>query len=95
MADVTVTNNPAENRYEAHIDGKLAGIAEYRRGEEEIVFPHTLVLPEHEGKGVASALAKESLDAARADGLKVVPQCSFYATYIERHRDEYGDLVAR
>ena len=30
----------------------------------------------------------------RAHGLVVMPFCPFIAAYIERHLDEYGDLVA-
>jgi GCN5-related N-acetyl-transferase len=39
-------------------------------------------------------LARAALDDARARGLVVMPFCPFIAAYIERHLDEYGDLVA-
>lgn len=95
MSDVKVTKNDRESRYEAHLDGRLAGYATYRLGEGTVTFSHTLVLPEHEGKGVASAIARASLDDVREAGdRRVIPQCSFYAKYIERHEDDYGDLVA-
>ena len=29
MADVETSHNPAEHRYEAHLDGELAGFAAY------------------------------------------------------------------
>jgi predicted GNAT family acetyltransferase len=35
---------------------------------------------------------RDTLDAARAEGLKVVPHCEFVAAYIERH-PEYRDLL--
>jgi len=40
-----------------------------------------------------SSLAKGVLEAIRAEGRTVVPQCEFIAGYLERH-PEYQDLVA-
>lgn len=91
--DVVVTNNPDENRYEARLDGALAGFAEYQLTDELIVFTHTEVDPAFEGKGVGSALAKFALDDVRDAGTrKVMPLCPFFKGWIERHRD-YVPLV--
>ena len=38
-------------------------------------------------------LAKAALEHAAAQGLKVIPRCSFIAGYIARH-PEFADLVA-
>jgi len=92
MIDVTVNNNPAQHRYDAFIDGALAGYCEYNLLEGAIMFTHTEVLPEREGLGVASALARHVLDAARAQGLQVIPACPFVAGWIHKHH-EYADLV--
>lgn len=94
VTDVTITDNPAENRYEAHIDGALAGFAVYQLTDDLIVFTHTEVQPEFEGHGVASALAKESLADVRAKGQrKVMPLCPFYKSYMSKHREDYADLI--
>ena len=45
------------------------------------------------GKGVGSKLVSGTLDAVRAEGLKVVPRCEFVAAHIGRH-PEYRDLLA-
>lgn len=90
--EIEVQNNEARSRYEVHADGHLAQLA-YRLHGDTIVFTHTGVPPELEGRGIASALAKTALDNARAAGQKVVPQCPFVAAYIKRHQ-EYQDLVA-
>jgi len=92
MTDITITNNPAEHRYEARIGNDLAGYCEYNLLSEAIMFTHTEVLEAFEGKGVGSALAKHVLDEARADGKHVIPVCQFIAGYIRKHRD-YADLV--
>jgi predicted GNAT family acetyltransferase len=92
MTDITITNNPAEHRYEARIGGDLAGYCEYNLLSEAIMFTHTEVLEAFEGKGVGSALARHVLDEARSDGKHVIPVCQFIAGYIRKHRD-YADLV--
>lgn len=84
--------DPASSRWEAHLDGELAGYADVDVADGVATFPHTLVDPRFEGRGVASALARGSLDDARERGLRVRPECSFYATWIERH-PAYADLV--
>jgi uncharacterized protein len=94
MSDVEVTDNPAENRYEARLDGELAGIAVYQLDEHRIVFLHTEVDDRFEGHGVGSTLARVALDDVRSrGGLEVVPQCRFIAGWIEKHPD-YQGLVA-
>ncbi|MDL5206036.1 GNAT family N-acetyltransferase [Streptomyces sp. ALI-76-A] len=91
---VKVIDVPEARRYEAQVDGRpeVAGFAQYIRTAELIAFVHTEVAPEHEGKGVGSALARTSLDEARAAGLRVLATCPFYAVWISRH-PEYADLL--
>ena len=92
MVDITLTDNAAQHRYEAAVGGQLAGFCEYNLLREAIMFTHTEVLPDHEGQGVGSALARHVLDEARDKGLHVIPVCPFIAAYIRKHRD-YVDLV--
>jgi predicted GNAT family acetyltransferase len=89
---VRVTNNPAHNRYEAHIGHALAGVATYELTPGRITFLHTRTEPTFEGRGVASRLAEVALDDARARGLRVTPICPFISAYIDRHA-AYADLV--
>ena len=89
---VEVRDNPAANRYEAWVDGELAGFSEYEPHETWLVFTHTEVFAAFEGKGVGSQLAKGALDDVRARGLKLTPQCPFINSYIKRH-PAYADLV--
>ena len=92
MAAIDVTDNAARHRYEARLDGELAGFAQYRDAPGRRIFMHTEVDDAFEGKGVGGALASWALDDVRRAGLAVVPRCPFIADYIERH-PEYGDLV--
>src|SRR4029453_9767332 len=86
MADIQITRNTDQHRYEARIEGDLAGWCEYNLLRSGIMFTHTEVLAAHEGQGVGSALARHVLDAARADKLDVVPVCQFIAGWIRKHR---------
>jgi predicted GNAT family acetyltransferase len=93
MNDVEVRNNPTEDRYEVRADGELAGYTRYVLRPGRIAFVHTEVYDSYEGMGLGSRLAREALEDARARGLMVMPFCPFIAGYIERHLDEYRDLV--
>ena len=92
MADLTVTNNEAQQRYEVQVDGSLA-VVQYERRGNEIVLLHTDVPEALEGRGVGSALARSALEDARARDLTVVPVCPFVSAYIRKH-PEYLALVA-
>lgn len=93
MSDVAVSNNPDESRYEARIDGDLAGFAQYTRSARIIIFNHTEVDPAFEGRGVGSALARYALDDVRDEGThRVVPLCPFIKSWIDKHPD-YLPLV--
>jgi predicted GNAT family acetyltransferase len=92
--DVEVRNNSTEYRYEVWADGELAGYTQYVLRHGRIAFVHTKVKESYEDLGLGSRLAREALDDARARGLMVMPFCPFIAGYIERHLDEYRDLVA-
>jgi predicted GNAT family acetyltransferase len=91
---VGVTDNRERQRYEATVDGRLAGIAQYRRRGGRVVFVHTEVRDGFEGQGVGTALAKGALDDVRDRHLSIVPLCPFIAEYIARH-PEFDELVDR
>lgn len=88
-----VRDNPAERRYEAHLGNRLVAFSAYRLAPGRVIFTHTEVDPEMEGKGIGTSLARGALDDIRARGLKVTPLCPFIAAFIRRH-PEYRDLVA-
>ena len=92
MAPV-VSDNTEQSRYEIHVDGELAGFAEYKLHGDHVTFTHTEVDDAYEGQGLGSKLARGALDGARAAGLAVFPACPFIARYIKRHPKAYLDLV--
>src|SRR5258707_2945164 len=89
---ITVERDDAHHRFRAMLGGELAGSSFYRVRPGKIIVYHTEVLPEYEGRGVGSVLAKLALDDIRAHGKQIVPECPFFARYI-KHHPEYADLV--
>jgi uncharacterized protein len=95
MTDISVRDDPDDNRYEAFVDGELAGFSDYELSDGVITFTHTEVDDAFEGHGVGSALVRQSLDQVRASGtLRVRPLCPFVRDWIEQHPD-YQDLTGR
>ena len=91
--DVSVTDVPEQQRYEARVDGELAAFVAYIPTDQLIAFVHTEVLPGYEGKGVGSALVHDALDDVRTRQRSVLAVCPFVSGWISRHRDAYGDLL--
>ena len=83
----TVRDNAERKRFEIDL-GDSCAIAEYTLPAGKIMFTHTEVPPEHEGKGIGSALIRAGLASARERGLKVIPICPFFAAYLRKHAEE-------
>jgi predicted GNAT family acetyltransferase len=88
---IQVQHNTREQRFEATVDGHLC-VAEYDLRDGEMTFTHTFVPPELRGRGIAEKLVRTALDYARQESYRVVPACSYVATFIRRHR-EYVQLT--
>ncbi|GAA4898525.1 hypothetical protein LX16_0922 [Stackebrandtia albiflava] len=89
---VEITDNPDRQRYEAHVDGRLAGFTEYDRHDEYTVFPHTEVGGDFRGMGVAGALVRAAADELRASGGRAYPLCPYVKSWFDKH-PEYQDVV--
>jgi uncharacterized protein len=86
-----VVDNAERRRFELEEAGELA-FANYRREGGKLVIPYVEAAPALRGTGAAGRLMEGVLAAARAEGLRVVPICSYAAAYIRRHR-EHHDLL--
>lgn len=69
------------------------GVLDYQLSPGRVTFNHTGVPPAYQGQGLAARLVEAGLQWARAEGLKVVPACSYVQSYIQRH-PEWQSLVA-
>jgi hypothetical protein len=90
-----ITDATERERYEAHLDGELAGVLEYKVTRERIALIHTEVLPVHEGRGVGSALVRFALDDARRRELRVIATCPYVKDYLTRHPEADDIVVGR
>jgi predicted GNAT family acetyltransferase len=90
--DLTISDAQAAGRYEAILDGQLAGVLEYVLKHERLALVHTGTMPGYEGRGVASALVRFALDDARRRGLRIIPICPYVRSYLERHPED-ADIV--
>lgn len=89
-AEVTVTS--AENRYDIAVAGQRVGFADYADRGPQRVFHHTEVDPKFGGRGLATILLEEALQATKADGKRIVPVCSMVVTVLKKH-PEYDDIT--
>ena len=87
----SVTNNTEQQQFEIHEDGETA-VLQYRFHNGVIWLMHTEVPVKLEGKGIASILARYSLEWTREHHMKAKVVCPFVAVFLKRH-PEYLDVV--
>ncbi len=85
-------DNRGARRWEVTDGDDVIAYAEYLSAPGRMVFTHTVVEPDYEGKGLGSRLARMVLDDAVERGLRIVPVCPFIRAYTQRH-PEYAPSV--
>jgi uncharacterized protein len=89
----TITDATAAQRYEARVDGHLAGFIDYAMKRDRIALVHTEVLSAYRGTGIGEDLTRFALDDARRRGLRVIASCPFVRAYVERHPETHDIIV--
>ncbi len=89
---IEIVHEPARHRFAAVMDGAEAELV-YRQGTGVMELVHTEVPPALEGRGIASKLVDTAFAYVRANGLKVVPVCTYVQAWVKRH-PEQRDVVA-
>ena len=92
--ETAVKDNKDEGRFEMALGNETAFIEYAETGGGALALTHTEVPAQFEGRGVGARLVKGTLEIVRAQGLKIVPRCSFVAAYVQRY-PEYQQLVAQ
>ncbi len=89
------TVSAQDGKYTIAVEGETVGFADFIDRGDERVFYHTEIDPAFGGRGLATILVEHALDAARADGKRIVPVCSMVETVIEKHPEfaEFTDPV--
>lgn len=97
---VEVVDNPYRGRFELREGEEVIGIARYvvvpggaPGSTDRVVFFHTEVRPDHEGRGLAARLASSALEATMASGRSIVALCPYIKVYLRRHPEPYAGSV--
>lgn len=93
MENYIVSNNKERLRFEIELSGEFAYI-DYRWYKGDVAFMHTVVPESMQGKGIASLMAKNALEYAIKEKLKIMLYCPFMSKYVKEH-SEYAFLVDR
>lgn len=91
MTDPDIRNNTEARRYELDVDGITATVT-YNLTGPHLMITETLVPTALEGRGIASRMARHVIEDARKQALVILPVCTFFAGYFQKHPDQ-ADVV--
>jgi uncharacterized protein len=80
------------SRFTIAVEGQTVGLTEFADRDGQRVFTHTEVADEFEGRGLATILIGEALQATRETGKRIIAVCPMVAAYIDKH-PEFADVV--
>jgi predicted GNAT family acetyltransferase len=87
-----LTDNQAIRRFETSEQGHTV-FADYRRDGARVFIDHVEAPNELRGTGAAGRFMEALVETARREGWKLVPHCSYAATWLQRHPDEARGVV--
>ena len=91
---ITHTNNERQGELVAFEGEERVGYISYEWVDNNcFAILHTVVSPEHKGKGIAKILLDAAADYARKHNKKIKDVCSFVTVQFERN-DKYNDVKA-
>jgi hypothetical protein len=82
-------DNRALGRFELEEGGQII-FADYRREGGRLFIDHVETPPPLRGEGGAGRLMEAVAQAARGEGLTIVPLCGYAAAWMQRHPQESG-----
>jgi predicted GNAT family acetyltransferase len=81
-----------DQRYTIAVGGQDVGFADFTDRGDQRVFHHTEINPAFGGRGLATLLLEDVLQATHAEGKRIVPVCSMVGTVLKKH-PEYTDIT--
>ncbi len=87
-----VSHEPSSQRFVINTNGEQC-VLDYRLEGDVMTITHTGVPSSLSGRGLAGNMTRAAFEAARTEGWKVVPACSYAAGWVEKHA-EFKDLLA-
>ncbi len=93
MTELSIAHRPEAGRFEAWVGQQHCELV-YTLIDGVMRIHHTGVPRALEGRGLAAQLVAAAMAHARAQGLKVLPLCSYVRAWARRH-PECGDVLVR
>ena len=93
MNDVEIKKDNNSGTFFIRMGNKQAGEMTFRLEGDKMIIDHTEVKPEFEGKGLAKKMFAKMIEYARENKLKVVANCSYVQTQIEKNKEDYADVT--
>ncbi|SFU18795.1 N-acetyltransferase [Pseudomonas marincola] len=91
---ITVSHNPAHQRFEVDFGDGASGQLIYRKEGQTLYLTHTEVPANRRGEGLGAILMEHCLEAIEKLGYKVVPVCSYTRVYLIRAK-RWAHLLAK
>jgi hypothetical protein len=88
----TFKDNHVDHRFEYHVDSHVC-YAVYQFASGILTITYVEAPPVLRGSGAAGELMSHIMDAARQNGYKVTPVCSYAVAWMRKHK-ECHDLLA-
>jgi hypothetical protein len=79
-----IRHDAARQRFTMTVDGSECEL-DYRLSDGVMTITHTGVPARVGGRGIAARITRFALEAARKEGWKVVPACSYAVAFMQRH----------
>lgn len=89
-----ITHQPEQHRYVIAVDGAEAGFAAYTEADGNRDFDHTVVDPAFGGRGLAGKVVEFALVDTVANGLGIIPGCSYVHNYVIKHPEHLEHVPA-
>ena len=86
-----IEHDPDAHRFSTVVDGERA-VLDYVLDANTMTITHTGVPQPIGGRGIAAELVRRAIAAARSQGWKLDPACSYAADYMAKHPEECADL---
>lgn len=91
MSDLDIQIDREAGRFQTVVEGHRC-VLDFTIEDDVITMDHVGVPSPVGGRGIAGELTRHALDWARDKGLRVVPNCPYVSSWIDRHPD-YQDLT--
>jgi len=88
-----ILHDEADSKFFIVIDGSEAYLRYIYINNNTIELIKTYVPPELRDRGLAGEIVRTGLNFAEEKKLKIIPSCSYVATFVKRHK-EYEHLLA-